>query len=109
MPFVIEGSALRPEYIAPLISGKMLGVVLYADDDFLRERMRSEAKYSQADRIRRSIIDKFIARSLRDNSEMHVVARNHNVRVVDTSDAHAMTDLLDEFVQRTLLLATQNS
>ena len=98
--FVFEGSALRPEYIAPLISGEWLGIFLYADNDSLRERMRSEAKYSQADKGRRNIIDKFIDRSLRDNSEMHAVARGHGMRAVDTSDSLAMADLFDEFVQR---------
>ena len=98
--FVFEGSALRPEYIAPLISGEWLGIFLYADNDSLRERMRSEAKYSQADKGRRNIIDKFIDRSLRDNSEMHAVARDHGMRAVDTFDSLAVADLFDEFVQR---------
>jgi len=109
MPFVFEGSALRPEYIAPLISGELLGVFLYADNDSLRERMRSEAKYNHSDETRRSIIDKFIDRSLRDNSEMHAAARKHGVRVVDTSDDLAVATLFDEFVQRTLLLASRKS
>ena len=106
-PFVFEGYALRPEYIAPLISGKLLVVFLYADNDFLQERMRSEAKYDQADEAKRSIIDKFIDRSLRDNSEMHVAARNHDVRVVDTPDGVAVATLFDELVQRTLVLPSR--
>ncbi|WFS03519.1 hypothetical protein [Rhizobium tumorigenes] len=102
-PFVFEGSAIRPEYIAPLISGEVLGVFLYADNDFLRERMRSEAKYIQTDETRRSMIDKFIDRSLRDDSEMHVAATDHDVRVVDTSDGVAVATLFDELVERTLV------
>ncbi|PYE39947.1 MULTISPECIES: hypothetical protein [unclassified Rhizobium] len=103
MPFVFEGSALRPEYIAPLISDGLLGVFLYADTDFLCERMRSEAGYIQSDETGRSIIDKFIDRSLRDNSEMYVAARKHDVRVGDVSDAPAVATLFDELVQQSSL------
>lgn len=98
LPFVCEGAALRPEYIAPLMSEEMSGVFLYADNEFLRERMRSEAKYRQCDDNRRSIIDKFIDRSLRDNAEMLVVARNQGLRIVDVSDERAVDDLVAEFV-----------
>lgn len=98
-PFIVEGAALRPEFIAPLMSREVSGVFLYADNDVLRERMRSEAMYWQWDDNRRAIIDKFIDRSLRDNSEMQVVARNQGVRAVDSSDGLAMAHLFAEFVQ----------
>ncbi|MBO9098906.1 MULTISPECIES: AAA family ATPase [unclassified Rhizobium] len=98
-PFIIEGSALRPEFIAPLVSDEISAVFLYADNDVLRERMRSEAEYAQRDQARRSIIDKFIERSLRDNAEMYLAARSHDITTLDTSDAVAVSNLCDELVQ----------
>ncbi|WP_320201255.1 hypothetical protein RMR16_000370 [Agrobacterium sp. rho-13.3] len=98
-PFVFEGTALRPEYIKPLLNDGLLGVCLHADNDFLKERMRSEAHYAHSDENRRGLIDKFINRSLRDNSEMYATAREHGLRTVDVSDDVALAALFDELVR----------
>ncbi len=108
-PFIIEGSALRPEFIAPLVSNEISPVFLYADNDVLRERMRSEAEYAQRDQAGRVIIDKFIDRSLRDNSEMHLAARSHAIPVVDTSDAVAVSNLCEKLMQRELSANSRQS
>ncbi|EUB96216.1 hypothetical protein PMI07_001818 [Rhizobium sp. CF080] len=99
-PFVLEGSALRPEFIAPVISNTVVGLCLHADADVLAERMRAEAGYLQAGEAERGVIDKFIERSLRDNSEMHKAAQEHGLRIVDAADPLAVADLVDELVQR---------
>ncbi|OHV76583.1 hypothetical protein [Rhizobium sp. LCM 4573] len=99
-PLILEGSALRPEFIAPLLSDAVAGIYLHADTDFLRERMRSEAGYRQADEPARAIMDKFIERSLRDNSEMREAATQHGVAVVDVSDSRAVAGLFDDLVRR---------
>ncbi|MFB9947252.1 AAA family ATPase [Rhizobium puerariae] len=97
-PFVFEGSALRPESIAPLVSEAIAGVFLHADNDFLQERMQSEAGYRQAGEADRRVMDSFIERSLRDNSEMRADAEKHGLRMVDVADAGAVTGLFDELV-----------
>jgi 2-phosphoglycerate kinase len=99
-PLVLEGSALRPEFIAPLVSDAVAGICLHADADFLRERMRSEARYRQVDEPARAIMDKFIERSLRDNSEMHEAAMQHGITIVDVSDPQAVACLSDDLVRR---------
>ncbi|KGD99273.1 MULTISPECIES: hypothetical protein [Rhizobium/Agrobacterium group] len=98
--FVFEGSALRPEYIAPLVSEKIAGVCLYADADFLQARMRSEAKYGEADDVSRGLIDKFIERSLRDNSEMRASAKEHGLEAIDAADPDAVAGLFDRLTSR---------
>lgn len=98
--FVLEGAALRPEYIAPLLSDEMAGVLLHADDDFLRARMWSAADYEIRAVAERSIIDAFIDRSLRENAALLASARQVGLRVVDAADERAMAGLFDELVSR---------
>jgi 2-phosphoglycerate kinase len=101
-PFVIEGSAWRPEYIARLDSVEMAAVCLYAEADFLRDRIRSKAQYNEADQFQRLLIDKFIARSLRDNAEMRVTAQKLGVPIVDVADTTSIDDLFKILVERAL-------
>lgn len=98
--FVLEGSALRPEFVAPLISGRVVGLCLHADSDVLRERMRTEAGYQEAGEAGRSLIDKFIERSLRDNSEMYRAAQENGMRIIDAAEPRALADIVDELVRR---------
>ncbi len=95
---LLEGSALRPESIAPLLSDVVTGICLYADADFLREKMRGEAGYCRADGITRALVDKFIERSLRDNTEIHRAAIEHGLRIVDVADPEAVEDIFAELV-----------
>jgi hypothetical protein len=98
--FVLEGAALRPEYIAPLLSDEMAGVLLHADDDFLLARMRAEAGYDGRTPAERLIIDAFIDRSLRENAALATAARDLGVKMVDAADEQAMVGLFDELVER---------
>ncbi len=98
--FVLEGAALRPEYIAPLIGDETAGVILHADDGFLLARMRSEAGYDGRTPAERRIIDAFIDRSLRENAALAAAARELGVRMVDAADERAMVGLFGELVDR---------
>jgi hypothetical protein len=95
---IFEGSALRPEYIGEILSREICGVLLHADNDVLEERIRAEAGYHDADAASRHVIDRFIERSLRDNTEMHAAALTHGLKITDTADNPAMADLFDELV-----------
>lgn len=98
--FVLEGAALRPEYIAPLLTDEMVGVLLHADDGFLLARMRAAASYEARDAGERRIIDAFIDRSIRENAALMAAAQEVGLRMVDAADAHAVTGLADELVER---------
>lgn len=97
-PLIFEGTALRPEYIGPILSREICGVFLYANNDVLQERIRAEAGYHDADAASRRIIDRFIERSLRDNTEMHAAALAHGVKIADAAYGPAMVGLFDELV-----------
>jgi len=98
--FVLEGAALRPEYIAPLVSDEIFGVLLHADDAFLVDRMRSAAGYERRDAAERRLIDAFIDRSLRENAALHASAGENGLRRVDAADERAVAGLFDELVAR---------
>jgi 2-phosphoglycerate kinase len=98
--FVLEGAALRPEYIAPLLSDEMAGVLLYADDGFLLTRMRASAGYDQRPAAERQVIDAFIDRSLRENAALMASAREVGLPMADAADPRAVDELADELVAR---------
>lgn len=99
-PFVMEGAALRPEYIAPLVSDRIFGVLLHADDAFLCNRMHAAAGYAQRGAAERSLIDAFIDRSLRENAALYGAAQETGLRIVDAEDEQAVAGLFDELVER---------
>lgn len=94
--FVLEGAALRPEYITKLDPDFIKTVFLYAEDDFLRFRMMEESGYKNATRSAASIIDKFVERSIRDNREMLNVARDAKIPCVDVARAEAIEALAND-------------
>ncbi|MFK0273314.1 AAA family ATPase [Ensifer sp. NPDC090286] len=96
-PFVLEGAALRPEYVATLEPGSIIALFLHANDEFLRRRMIDEARRDEAYDEKAAIIEKFIERSLRENREMLEAARTADIRCVDVAAPGALDALLAEF------------
>lgn len=99
-PTIFEGAALRPEFISPMLGGEVAGVFLHANSDFLLERMRSHARYEDATAEKRRIIDAFIERSLRENTDMLASAQEHGVPVVDVTQPHVLETLLTDLTAR---------
>ncbi|HEV7307630.1 hypothetical protein [Ensifer sp.] len=93
-PFVLEGAALRPEYVAQLEPGSVTALFLYADDDFLRRRMLAEARRDETYEQKAAIIDKFIERSIRENREMLEAARAAGIRCIDVAVPGALDALM---------------
>ncbi|MBB4405309.1 MULTISPECIES: AAA family ATPase [Agrobacterium tumefaciens complex] len=99
-PAIFEGAALRPELISPLLGSTVAGVFLHADNDFLLDRMRSHAQYEDATADRRRIMDAFIERSLRKNTDMLASAQEHHLPVVDVTQPQAFETLLTDLAAR---------
>lgn len=93
---IFEGSALRPEFIGGLEEGGVTAVGLHAAPAFLRARMESESRRARNDEGRQLLIDKFIARSLRDNEQIVAEAHRLGLRLVDVADAGRLDDLAAE-------------
>ncbi|QNP80279.1 hypothetical protein [Agrobacterium tumefaciens] len=100
IPTIFEGAALRPELISPLLGSTVAGVFLHAGNDFLLERMRSHAQYEDATADRRRIMDAFIERSLRENTDMLASAQEHHLPVVDVTQPQAFETLLTDLAAR---------
>jgi hypothetical protein len=58
--------------------------------------MRAESAYFQQDEPRKTIFDKFITRSLRDNTEIVRAAREHGLNLVDVSDGARVEALFED-------------
>ncbi|MEZ5932593.1 MAG: hypothetical protein R3F54_11660 [Alphaproteobacteria bacterium] len=99
-PFVLEGSALRPDYVSKAVSTENAVVCLHADHDFLRARMLAESGYERLDAGHRPLVDKFITRSLRDNDEVLKAARGHGLFCIDVRDEAAVERFQARMVER---------
>jgi len=88
--FVVEGSALRPEFVASLEFPDVLAVGLYADAVFLRRRIEAESGYAEQDERQQALIARFVARSLRDNDEVVEAARRLGLQLIDAADPAAV-------------------
>jgi 2-phosphoglycerate kinase len=97
-PFILEGSALRPEYMARIEPGLVYSVILYGDNEFLRIRLIEESRLGHADQASAAAIKKFIERSIRENSELVEAARRLNIRCVDIAVPGAFDTLMQEFL-----------
>lgn len=96
-PFILEGAALRPEYMAVIEPGLVRPVVLYSDNEFLRVRLTEVSQLRDADQASAAVIRKFIERSLRENSELLERARESNIPCVDIAVPGALDTLILKF------------
>lgn len=95
---VLEGSALRPEYIAQLPHEDVTRICLCAPETFLRTRIHAESAYGEATDADRNLIDKFVERSVRDNAEMCEAAERHSVALIDVSQPGSIETFCQNFV-----------
>ncbi|MGV3549622.1 hypothetical protein [Rhizobium sp.] len=97
-PFILEGSALRPEYMARIDRSVVLPLLLYCDNALLRNRMIEGSRLADADNVAAAVIRKFIERSLRDNEDMLDVAHRMQIRCIDVGVPGAIDTLVQEFM-----------
>ena len=101
-PFILEGSALRPECTAGLGLHGVSIVHLYSDHDFIRDRMQRKSRYDDnLDRYHRLLVDRFVDRSLRDNDRSLTAAREHGLLCIDVRDTAAVERLRADMVSLT--------
>ena len=96
-PFILEGSALRPEYMARIKAGVVRPVLLHGDNEFLRIRLIEGSRLQRVDQASAAVIEKFIERSLRENSEFIKTARELNIQCIDVAVPGALDTLMQEF------------
>lgn len=94
---VLEGSALRPEFIADLPYPNLASIGLFADEQFLRTRIQSESQYAQQNSARKLLIDKFLTRSLRDNAEVVEAANRLALPLIDVANPDELNQFVENF------------
>lgn len=92
---VLEGSALRPEYVAEMSHSHLSAIGLYADEQFITARIKAKSQYSQLNPARQMLIDKFLNRTLRDNAEVFESASRLGLPLINVANS----EQLDWFVE----------
>jgi 2-phosphoglycerate kinase len=98
--FILEGAALRPEYLSDWEIGEALVICLHAERDALRERVERESAYSQQSDQMKIAIDKFMERSVRENEALVKAAIRHKVLLVDVTNVKNFDPLTRELTSR---------
>lgn len=91
--FVFEGCALRPEYIAPLLSESLQAICLTADDAFITDRIHASSTFETLSAEHQRIVSAFIDRSLRDNALQVEKAAEFGIPCIDVGDPSALQSL----------------
>lgn len=95
-PFILKGSALRPEYLGAF---QKHAVCLYSTSGLLRARVHTQSGYTQRTKSGQQVIDKFVERSPQDNANIHAEAAKLDITITDVQDVAALADLRDNFVR----------
>jgi 2-phosphoglycerate kinase len=85
--FILEGAAIRPEYLEGWGITPGSAVCLHARADVLRSRILKSSDYPSQSPAVKAATDAFIQRSLLENSALLDAAKQKGVHLVDTTDA----------------------
>ena len=97
--FVLEGAALRPEYLADWETEGLAAVCLWAEGAVVRERIKAAAEYSRRSDETQQAIEKFAERSVRENAAIAEAAERLGIRVVDVTDLTNADRLVEELTR----------
>ena len=91
---VLEGSALWPEFATNLDLDKIAALWLTASEEVFRRRIRDGSMYSSKSPRERTMVDKFLARTLAYDSQMVEVVNRRGLTLIDVSKSD-MAELTD--------------
>lgn len=97
---IIEGTALRPEYLTKLNNAKNACLCLYANTEMICSRIHADSNYDSLSSYRKKLIDVFIERSLRDNEAIIESATRNNIELINAADPVAITQLMNTLIKR---------
>ena len=96
--FILEGAALRPEFLAEWNLGTPMAICLTAPADTIRARIRASSGYADRDLEMRLCIDKFTERSIRENQALVDGANRYDIPVHEVPDRPAAARLADALI-----------
>lgn len=96
---ILEGSALRPEYIHSQIGPTLKGVCLTADELFISNRIRKSCKYETLSVAHQKVVDGFVERSLLDDREQVLRAKELGIRCLKVDEPGILEDFEVDFLR----------
>ncbi|MEO1746135.1 MAG: hypothetical protein AAFR13_06350 [Pseudomonadota bacterium] len=90
---VLEGSALRPEFLPGSFDERVAAIGLHASARWLRQRIEDNSDYASREAAEQAMIDAFIARSVRDDAAIIETAQEHGFALTDAADSDAIARL----------------
>ena len=97
---IVEGAALRPEYLAEWGVPAERALCLFSDPEVLRARIMAASRYEGQPTFVKRAIKGFVARSLAENTALAEAARAAGIACVDTSEFSRMPDVLASWQAR---------
>jgi 2-phosphoglycerate kinase len=97
---ILEGSALRPEYVAGLELDQVAAVWLTAGEELLQERIYQASNFEQATAEQQALIEMFLGRTHRDNQQTMNAVRNLHLPWIDVGETSSAIDLADAVLER---------
>jgi hypothetical protein len=97
---ILEGSALRPEYVASLDLDEIAAIWLIADDALLQRRIYLACGFEQATARERAMVENFLARTQRDNQVTMDAVKRLGLPWFDVGEMASPGDLADAFLER---------
>ena len=82
---VLEGSALWPEFVTSLDFDRIAALWLTASEEIFRQRIRHGSMYHSKSLRERTMVNKFLARTLAYDSQMVEVVNRHGLTLIDVS------------------------
>ena len=84
---VLEGSALWPGFAASLDLQNVAALWLTTSEEVFRQRIHEESRYHSRPSFERTVVEKFLERTLVYNAKMIEVVNRHDFTVVDVSES----------------------
>ena len=91
---VLEGSALWPGFAASLDLQNVAALWLTASEEVFRQRIHEESRYHSRPSFERTMVDKFLERTLVYNAKMIEDVNRHDFTLVDVSQLN-VSELTD--------------
>lgn len=95
MPFIFEGSALRPLQLAAHAAPRLRKICLTASDAKLRARIQANCGWERLDNAEKTVVEAFIERRLMDRKDLIETAQQNDFETYDLEDEGSLAQLVN--------------
>ena len=98
-PLLLEGSALLPETVAPLIADDVVSVTLLAPSEVTTARIYAESRHAERDAEACRLIDGFLARAIAFEAWVGKEAQRYDLPVIQLAPGSSIDALADQLLR----------